>query len=328
MTGIISWVPAVVGKGIVMKKAIITGPTGAVGVSLIQELIQKGWMVAAVARPGSKRLSAIPKNSNVMVVECDAQNLRNLPTVLNGTYDVFYHFAWNGTYGESRMNIMQQNENVKYTLDAVNAAYELGCGVFVGAGSQSEFGHVSCILSPDMPCKPDNGYGAAKLAACNLSRVLCTQLGIRHEWCRILSLYGPYDAPYTMVMSLIHNLLSGKRPVCTKGDQLWDYIYNKDAARAFRLVAEKGVDGSIYCFGSGKPRLLKEYITAIRDAVDPAAEIGFGELPYYPNQVMHLEADLTNLYHDTGFRPQYSFEEGIQETITWVKQNKATGMEN
>lgn len=311
-----------------MKKAVITGPTGAVGISLIQELVQNGWTVAAVARPDSRRLSSIPLDQNVRVVECSLHNIKTLPTVLTGKYDVFYHFAWDGTYGESRMNIMQQNENVKYTLDAVNAAHELGCSVFVGAGSQSEFGHVSGTLSPGLPCKPDNGYGAAKLAACNLSRVLCAQLGIRHEWCRILSLYGPYDAPYTMVMSLIGNLLSGQRPACTKGDQVWDYIYSKDAAYAFRLAAEKGVDGSIYCFGSGQPRLLKDYISAIRDAVDPAAEIGFGELPYYPNQVMHLEADLAGLRLDTGFEPRYTFEEGIRETIAWARQHKAAGMEN
>ena len=109
---------------------------------------------------------------------------------------------------------------------------------------------------------------------------------------------------------------------------MWDYIYSKDAAYAFRLAAEKGVDGSIYCFGSGQPRLLKDYISAIRDAVDPAAEIGFGELPYYPNQVMHLEADLAGLRLDTGFEPRYTFEEGIRETIAWARQHKAAGMEN
>lgn len=116
-------------------------------------------------------------------------------------------------------------------------------------------------------------------------------------------------------------MLQGKRPQYTKGEQIWDYLYNKDAARAFRLIAEKGKDGAVYCLGSGKTRMLKDYIYAIRDAVDPGLDIGIGELDYYPDQVMHLEADLSDLTKDTGFYPEYSFEEGIRETVAWVKEH-------
>lgn len=302
-----------------MKKTIITGPTGAVGVSLIEELIANNIEVTAVCRPGSARIKSIPQSPLVNVIECGVDEYQKLTSKLPHDYDVFYHFAWDGTYGESRQDLYRQAQNVLYTIDAVHLAKELGCTVFVGAGSQSEFGHVSGVLHPDMPCNPDNGYGIAKLEAGRLSRLECKKLGIRHEWCRIVSLYGPFDGQYTMVMSGILKLLKGERPVYTKGEQIWDYIYSKDAARAFRLVAETGKDGAVYCFGTGKTRLLKDYIYAIRDAIDPALDIGIGELDYYPNQVMHLEADISNLTHDTGFVPQYSFEQGISETILWAK---------
>ncbi len=303
-----------------MKNVIITGPTGAVGVSLIQELIAHNIEVTAICRPASKRLGSIPKHPLVRIVECGVDQLLTLKDQLDHDYDAFYHFAWDGTYGDSRQDLYRQANNILYTLDAVHLAHAAGCSVFVGAGSQSEFGHVEGVLHPDMPCAPDNGYGIAKLDAGRMSRLECRKLGIRHEWCRIVSLYGPFDGQYTMVMSGIYKMLRGERPQYTKGDQVWDYIYSKDAARAFRLVAEKGKDGSIYCFGTGKPRLLKDYILAIRDAVNPELEVGLGELPYYPNQVMHLEADISNLTEDTGFVPQYSFEEGIRETVEWAKQ--------
>ncbi len=303
-----------------MKKVIITGPTGAVGVSLIQELIAHNIEVTAICRPASKRLSSIPKHPLVRIVECGVDQLLTLKDQLDHDYDAFYHFAWDGTYGDSRQDLYRQVNNILYTLDAVHLAHAAGCSVFVGAGSQSEFGHVEGVLHPDMPCAPDNGYGIAKLDAGRMSRLECRKMCIRHEWCRIVSLYGPFDGQYTMVMSGIYKMLNGERPQYTKGDQVWDYIYSKDAARAFRLVAEMGKDGSIYCFGSGKPRLLRDYILAIRDAVNPELEIGLGELPYYPNQVMHLEADISNLTEDTGFVPQYSFEAGIRETVEWAKQ--------
>jgi len=305
-----------------MKKVIITGPTGAVGVSLIYELIKYGIEVTAVCRPESKRMNAIPKHPLVRVVECNVDNLTSLTDKLSCDYDVFYHFAWDGTYGETRQDLHLQTCNILYTLDAVHLAKKIGCQVFVGAGSQSEFGHVEGVLHPYMPCNPDNGYGIAKLDAGRMSRLECKKLGIRHEWCRIVSLYGPYDGAYTMVMSGIYKMLAGERPKYTKGEQVWDYIYSKDAARAFRLVAEKGKDGAIYCFGTGQTRRLKDFILAIRDAVNPDVEIGIGEIDYYPNQVMHLEADISNLIEDTGFKPEYTFEEGIRETVEWVRSTQ------
>lgn len=304
-----------------MKKVIITGPTGAVGISLINELVESGYDITAVCRRNSKRISSIPKNNKVKILECNQDELLTLVDKLEHDYDYFYHFAWDGTYGNTRQNVTLQMSNIQSSLNAVELAKALNCKVFIGAGSQSEFGHVDGILHPFMPCNPDNGYGVAKLAAGQLSRILCQQYGIRHEWCRIISLYGPYDGNYTLIMSTILKLLKKEKLEFTKGDQVWDYIYNKDAARAFRLVAEKGKDGSIYCFGSGKSRKLKDFITIIHDRIDKDAELNFGVIDYYPNQVMHLEADIANLIEDTGFEPQYSFEEGIEETICWVKEN-------
>lgn len=308
-----------------MKKAIITGPTGAVGVSLIYELMNHGIKVTAVCRPGSERLSAIPKHPHITVIECDLSQLKTLKDILPHDYDAFYHFAWDGTYGKSRQNLYLQEKNIAYTLDAVHLAKELGCEVFVGAGSQSEFGHVDGILHPYMPCAPNNGYGIAKLAAGRMSLLECQKLGMRQIWCRIVSLYGPYDGEYTMIMSSINKMLRNERPQFTKGDQIWDYIYSKDAARAFRLVAEKGKHGEIYCLGTGQTRTLREFVLTMRDFAAPNMELTFGELPYYPNQVMHLEADISNLTNDTGFVPKYSFEAGIKETVEWARQGQDNG---
>ncbi len=81
-----------------MNKAVVTGPTGAVGVALIEELVHNNWEVAAVVRPFSHRISSIPKHTRVKVVECDIAELETLPRLLEENYDAFYHFAWEGTY--------------------------------------------------------------------------------------------------------------------------------------------------------------------------------------------------------------------------------------
>ena len=243
-----------------MERAIITGPTGSIGIALINKLIDEGIKVIAVVRPGSKRADRIPESDMVTKVECDLCNLDKLSDIIDGKADVFYHFGWDGTFGNSRNNMYGQNLNVKYALDAVKAAKATGCHTFVGAGSQAEYGRFEGKLNAKVPTFPENGYGMAKLCAGQMTRGLCEQLGLKHIWTRILSIYGAYDGDNTMVMSTIYKLLNGETPACTKGEQMWDYLYSKDAGLAMYLLGKKGVNGKIYCIGSGQVRPLKDYI--------------------------------------------------------------------
>ncbi|MCI8994089.1 MAG: NAD(P)-dependent oxidoreductase [Lachnospiraceae bacterium] len=305
-----------------MKTAVITGPTGAVGAALIREMTQNGTEVYAVIRGDSQRIGQIPSNPLVHVICCSLEELSSLPQRVGKPCQVFYHFAWAGTFGDSRNDMELQNRNVAYTLAAVKAAEKLGCHTFVGAGSQAEYGRVEGLLTPETPSFPENGYGIAKLCAGQMSRILCAQQGIRHVWTRILSVYGPCDRRETMIMAAIDKLLRGEKPSFTKGEQQWDYLYAQDAARALYLLGEKGQDGRIYCLGSGKARPLAEYIQILRDAIDPGLPLGLGEIPYGSKQVMHLCADITQLKEDTGFEPQISFEAGIKETIAWLRSHR------
>lgn len=302
-----------------MKHVIVTGATGMVGATMIEQMLEDGIKVSGIVRPASSKMKNLTPHENLKIVECDIDNLLSLKEVLSHDYDTFFHFAWNGTYGASREDIRLQTQNVVDTLDAIELAHTLGCQAFVGAGSQAEFGPVEGTISDAIAKNPVTGYGIAKLDACRMGKILCEQYEIRHSWGRIVSTYGPRDNSYTMVMSSIINMLDGKRMQFTKGEQTWDYLYGGDCSRAFYLIGKYGKHGKAYTIGSGHTRQLKDYITAIRDTVNPSLEIGIGELDYYPNQVMHLCADIIELKEDTGFEPQVSFEEGIQRTIDWYR---------
>lgn len=298
-----------------MKRVIITGPTGAVGVGLIRNLIKKGIEVIAVVRPGSNRVDNIPKDPLVKVVSCALGELGKLPALVDGQVDVFYHLGWDGTYGNARNNMPEQVKNIQYALSAVGVAHKLGCQKFVGVGSQAEYGRVEGVLKSDTPVQPENGYGMAKLAAGQMTRQMCFDLGMEHNWVRILSVYGPCDGENTMVMSLIRQLQQNQRPALTAGEQIWDYLYAEDAGNALMLVGSKGIDGKIYVLGSGQGRPLKEYIEEIRDEINPGAELGFGEVPYGEKQVMYLVADISELTADTGFEPKVAFRDGVRKMI-------------
>lgn len=305
-----------------MKRVIITGPTGSIGTALIEHLIQNDVEVLAVVRRNSKRKSNIVKHPLVKCIELNLDELESISQFTEGNmYDVFFHFGWDGTFGNSRNNMQGQLLNIQYTLDAVEAASRAGCKKFIGAGSQAEYGRVEGNLSATTPVFPENGYGIAKLCAGQMSRILCEQKGIEHIWTRILSVYGPNDGLSTMVMSTIAKLLKGQRASLTQGEQKWDYLYSKDAGKAMYLLGEKGQSGKVYCIGSGQIKRLKDYIEVIKENIDSNAELGYGEIPYSEKQVMYLCADISELEQDTGFMPDYSFEEGIKETIDWYKDN-------
>ena len=307
-----------------MKKVILTGATGTIGMALINKCIEQGIEVITLVNPNSRRLERIPSSRLVKVVKCGLNDFATADAALLETepcFDAMFHLAWGGTFGDARNDKALQEQNAAYAIDAVRLAHRLGCGTFVGAGSQAEYGRVSGKLSADTPCDPENEYGRAKLKASQETRKLCGELGMRHIWPRILSIYGPYDGEKTMVMSLIKTLLEGRRPALTKGEQMWDYLYSEDAATALMLLAEKGAGGRIYPIGSGIARPLKEYIEIIRDEIDPQLPLGFGEVPYSPKQVMHLCADISELKEDTGFEPSVSFEEGARRTIAFVRDH-------
>ena len=306
-----------------IQTAVVTGPTGAIGIALCEKLLRENVTVYAVCRPGSSRIKDLPKAAALHVVECDAKELATLPQKMEGvSVDAFFHFAWAHTIGQGRNDMPAQIENIQSTIDAVRAAKALGCQVFLGAGSQAEYGRVEGLLKSDTPAFPENGYGMAKLCAGQMSRVEAKALDIDHVWIRILSVYGPHDGPMTMISGTIRKLLASERPALTAGIQRWDYLYAGDAADAFYLAACHGRNGAVYPLGSGQAMPLKDYIIQMRDAIDPALPLGLGEVPYGPLQVMHLQADISALQADTGFVPKTPFAEGIRRTMDWVKREQ------
>ena len=304
-----------------LRTVAVTGPTGAIGILLCQRLLNADVHVYTICRPNSSRRNALPVSSNIQMIFCDAANYSTLSDKIGTPIDAFFHLAWAGTAGKSRNNMMLQSTNIRGTIAAVRAASELGCQVFLGAGSQAEYGRVEGDLKPDTPCNPENGYGMAKLCAGQMSRLECQRLGMAHIWMRILSVYGPGDGAGSMIMSTIRKLLAKQRPSLTAGAQVWDYLYAADAAEALYRAALYGHDGAIYPLGSGTAMPLRNYVEMLRDAIDPALPLGFGEVPYSPTQVMHLQADISELTEHTGFVPKVDFSTGIRETVNWVKAN-------
>ena len=304
-----------------LQKIVVTGATGMIGSALVRCAIKKNIVVLCIVRKDSERLSNIPESDLVGIEYCDADGYAKAN--LDGSYDVFYHLAWEKTHGLTRDDTAAQNNNIQYTLDAVQLAKRLGCVKFVGAGSQAEYGIVNEPLKPETPVNPESGYGIAKYAAGRLSGLLCSQLGLEFNWIRFLSIFGPLDGEHTLIMYTISELMSGRSPEFTKCEQVWDYLYSGDAAEALLAIGKNGVNGKSYPLGLGIRRRLSDYIESIRDIINPSVELQFGKKEYYPHQSMYLCADISDLTKDTGWTPRISFEEGINAIIESQKKRRS-----
>ncbi|MCR5768564.1 MAG: NAD-dependent epimerase/dehydratase [Lachnospiraceae bacterium] len=368
-----------------MKTAVITGPTGSIGRSLIDLCISRGYEVLAIVHRTSPRAEELKKIAHCQVLYLDmdeyesgmdalsrqsqafSPELRNLifrsssnntfcdseseacsgnaqspEQASSGDSCLFFHLAWMAPFGPDRNNLELQLKNVQYSLSAVSLAKKLGCSCFIGAGSQAEYGRVSVPLAPDTPAFPETGYGIAKLCAGQMTRLACEQAGLKHVWCRILSVFGPHDNPKSIISTALNDMLNDRETSFTPCDQMWDFMYSDDAARALLAAAEHAIaadtydiqspvemntagdastpainntaNSSTYVVGSGTARPLKDYIKTIADITGYTRDIGFGKRPYNDKQVMFLQADPASL-SDIGFRPSISFEEGIRRMI-------------
>lgn len=298
-----------------MKKIVITGCTGAIGMAIIEQCLKQNIQVLAITHKNSTRSHLIPEHKLLTILELDLEEYASTEFRLEGSYDVFYHLAWNGTFGNTRNDYFLQVKNIEHALEAVTLAKRLGCHTFVGAGSQAEYGLSNSNLNQETKTNPTNGYGVAKLCAGQMTRLKCEELGIKHIWARILSIYGPYDGANSLIMSALSKLHKDENMALTKGEQIWDYLYSKDCANALILLGKTGINGKVYCLGSGEKKELKQYLIDMKKIMGSKSELLFGEVPYANHQVMHLCADISELVKDTGFKVEYTFEEGIKELL-------------
>lgn len=274
-------------------KVFITGSTGMIGLHLTNYLVSKNIEVYMMVRENSQKLDLIERNDLIHIVKCNLENMKNFTPDFQ--VDYFIHLGWNKTIGNLRDDENIQYENIGYTLDAVDLASRMKAKKFIGAGSQAEYGLKKEPLRIDTYCEPITAYGISKLCAGRLSKLMANRLGMEHNWIRILSVYGDYDSPYTLMSYVKKSVSEGISPDVTKCEQIWDYIDAKDAVKIIYKIMLNGKNGLSYPLGSGCARPLYEYVEEVKNSINPNITINYGKKEYPKNQVMYLVADMSYL---------------------------------
>lgn len=296
----------------------LTGATGTLGIAIISECIEHKINIIAFIHKNSKNENRIPNSQFIKKIYCSLEELENI-NIGDLKADVFIHLAWGNTNRLLRNELKPQIENIKYSIDSVILAHKLNCRVYVGAGSQAEYGRKSETINEKTEAKPETAYGIAKLCSAQMTRLECKNRNIKHIWPRIFSTYGPYTQDSTILNYTISKLLKSEVPSLTGCDQIWDFLYVKDAAYALLLLADKGIDGEVYCVASGRAQQMKNYINEISNLLNNPVKIGYGDIPYDDNTVMCLKADISKI-KDIGFVAKTEFRDGIIETIDWARK--------
>ncbi len=297
-------------------KVLVTGASGFIGTALCENLLGAGHQVTATIRPDSVRRGRLPEK--ISIIELGLDELSQL----SGEFDAFYHLAWNGASGDIRNDFITQQKNVVYTVEAVKAAKRCGCHKFIGAGSQAEYGVVRGLCGENTTPNPFLLYGAAKLSAYHMARLVAKEENIAFVWPRIYSVYGPGENSDTLMSYLMTSFINGNSPQLTECENMWDYLFISDCANILRLLGEKELAGGqdIYNVSYGHPQKLKDYVRRARDIINASTTINFGARTSNPVSTYWLEPDVSLIRKATGFPPEVDFDAGVRMMANWMKR--------
>ena len=304
-------------------RLLITGASGFVGAKTLELALADGHEVAATVRPQSPALRLAPFAGRYEQLKLELGDRPALNAALaKFRPEAIIHLAWAGVANSARFELTQITENIDAACALVEAGAAAGCKAFIGTGSQGEYGAGSAMLEDSLP-EPTTLYGAAKVSTLYLTRQLAAQAGMRHAWLRLFSTYGPDDNDGWLIPMLTTQMLRGERPKTTLGTQFWDWLYVDDVASGLLAAATTETAQGVFNLGSGEPVQVRSAVEQIRDLAAPGMELVFGEIPFRPDQVMHMQANIERLKAATGWTPQVPFAAGIGQTVAWYREHLA-----
>lgn len=302
-----------------MKKAVVTGANGFVGTWLVKELSEHGITVYAVIKDESEDVTGIESVSNVNIIYCDFANIKTIcEKIPDRDIDVFYHLAWTGSAGALRADHTVQLDNTKYSFDVAYAAKQLGSKRFLAAGTITENIVDNTLKMQNV--SQNTIYAICKKTTHLLLNSYCQMIELPFVWMQFSNIYGPGNFSGNLISYTMTELINGRRPSFSKGTQPYDFVYIKDLVKAVYLLgANENLKERVYFLGSGKNRLLCEYLSAIPEILGNGYEVGIGERPEDGIEYKTEWFDISDLQRDTGFCPVYDFKDGILETYDWIK---------
>ncbi|MCL5267847.1 MAG: dTDP-glucose 4,6-dehydratase [Bacteroidetes bacterium] len=214
--------------------------------------------------------------------------------------------------------------NVRGTMTLLEAAREFEVGRFLQVSTDEVYGSLGSTgkFTETNGLSPNSPYSASKTSADMLARAWWKTFGVPALITRCSNNYGPYQFPEKFIPLMIINALQDKElPVYGDGKNVRDWIFADDHCEAIEAVLENGRVGEVYNIGGGNE------VENIELAKLILAKLGKPEslLKFVTDRPGHdrrYAMDSTKIERELGWRPNRSFEQGIEETIRWYVENQ------
>lgn len=181
----------------------------------------------------------------------------------------------------------------------------------------------SGLFTEETPLAPNSPYSASKAGADMIVRAYGHTYGLPVNITRCSNNYGPYQFPEKLIPLMVNNCKNDiPLPVYGDGMQIRDWLHVSDHCAAIATVLEKGETGEIYNIGGNNEKANIEIIRLILGNMTKPDKL----ITYVKDRPGHdrrYAIDNTKITTKLGWKPQYSFEEGIRETIRWYLVNSA-----
>ena len=331
-----------------MNKILITGGAGFIGSAVIRQLIAETAVtvinVDKLTYAGNlQSLASVadsPRYHFERVDICDAAEVARL--FREHQPDAVMHLAAESHVDRSISGPAAFIEtNIVGTYTLLEAAREYWSGLPAERKNAFRFHHISTdevygslgdtgFFTENTAYQPNSPYSASKASSDHLVRAWHHTYGLPVVTTNCSNNYGPYHFPEKLIQLIILNACNGKPlPIYGKGDNIRDWLYVDDHARALRLVLEKGRLGETYNIGGWNEKTNLEVVHAICAILD---ELRPQEKPYTslityvqdrPGHDRRYAIDASKIANELGWKPLETFETGLRKTVAWYLANTA-----
>lgn len=293
----------------------MTGATGFIGSRCLTFLVKNGYQVYGVS---SKNVQKLQENVQWRKVNLlDSLQVKALLNEIRPSH--LLHFAWYlvpGRYSGAVENLFW----LQSSLQLFHQFYKFGGRRIVTAGTCFEYDWSYGFCSESLtPIKPDTLYGTCKAALFNILNKYSENNDLSTACGRIFFVYGPREHPKRLVSSIIISLLRNQPAPCTHGKQMRDFLHVDDVAAGFVALLESDVQGPVN-IASGIPVTVRDLANLIGKKISKENLIQLGAISLSKDEAPIVVADTTRLKSEIGWKPKYSLNEGLDDSIRWWKE--------
>jgi dTDP-glucose 4,6-dehydratase len=328
-------------------RVIVTGGAGFIGSALVRHLVlEKGCEVLnidALTYAGNlASLSAVEDKPNYRFLHaniCDREAMERATADFRP--DRVMHLAAESHVDRSitgAADFIQTNVIGTFTLLETARGYwsELDDKAkdafrFLHVSTDEVYGSLGDegLFTEDTPYDPSSPYSASKASSDHLAKAWQRTYGLPVVVSNCSNNYGPYHFPEKLIPLTILNALAGERlPVYGKGENVRDWLYVEDHARALDLIAERGRVGETYNVGGRNERRnidVVRQICSVLDELAPANRPREELIEFVTDRPGHdarYAIDATRLETELGWQAQENFDTGIRKTVRWYLDNE------